>query len=432
MGLRITKRGFERRLLIASILCGVSLACVAPVRAELPVSLDAYQGITKTLYAPSRGQGLPWWSWKSSGGASKLAVFCRLHGFSRVIVPIGSVEEDWETSFSQYELPHIDELVSLAQTLRGCGIEPVAGFYVSSDFDNFANWEHVGDVVSALHVFNVTYPTARFEGLVGLQIPTAPGETYLLMNERLEAKNGQLSAGLLVGAFVSPAWMLMDSLYGAPNAIGDALSGLQEGILCCVDPQTPSDAAWPREALSYAGAAGTAMSVSIDVSSSSSADVFDELLAAEDVTGFFDAVVQYQGALRTHPSFAELVLVDYPALFERLYGAPPAAHNEPLSSLYAGGPETEIPDWPSLDGEDVIDPETNDPGDDSGETSDTDPWMPDDEKSGSYVGDSGSSGAGLGGGPGLEPPSRDAGCGCAVISQKNPSKKVLRFFVSLF
>ncbi len=408
--------------------------CLCPkgaVRAELPASLDTYQKITKTLFAPGRGQGLPWWSWKAGGGAAQLAAFCRLHGFSRVIVPIGSVQENWDLSFSKYELPYVNELASLAHTLRGSGIEPVAGFFVATSMNDLDNWEYAGDVLSALHVFNVTYVTSRFEGLVVLQVPTAPDEEYLLMNERLEAKNGQLSAGLLVAAFISPSWMVMESLYGAPNAMGEALSGLQEGILFSAEPRTVSDVALSREALSYAGAAGAVMSVSIDVSPSSGDDVFDELLLAEDKADFFGAVASYHEELRSHPHFGQIVLSDYPSLFEKLYGAPPAAYEEALSSLYGGGPEVDLLDWPSLNEEEVSGQEPQSPGDDSGSTSGDTPKVPDEEKSGSYVGQSGSSGAGLGGGPGLEPPARGSGCGC-VAAGRGAGSRLLEVVISLF
>ena len=85
---------------------------------------ERYVQVHKTLYIWNPGDlSQSWWDWNTRNIRLLLSV-CRVHGFKRAIVFVGSVQWDWENHFAMGELPHQEKFVVLFAALRKIGVMP--------------------------------------------------------------------------------------------------------------------------------------------------------------------------------------------------------------------------------------------------------------------------------------------------------------------
>ena len=97
---------------------------------------ERYIQIPKALYVWNPGDLSSWWDWTTASIDLLLSV-CRVHGFKRAIVFIGSVQWDWEHHFAVGQLPHQEKFITLFAELRRVGVMP---------YEAWQTWERIGAV----------------------------------------------------------------------------------------------------------------------------------------------------------------------------------------------------------------------------------------------------------------------------------------------
>ena len=222
-----------------------------------------YVSSQKALYVWNPGDlSQAWWNWRSSDIELLISV-CRLHGFKRAIVFIGSVQWDWQT-FQAKELPHQEAFVSLFAALRAAGILPLACYYLNDGPNDLSNWQRAADVVSAVHEFNQAFPASAVEGIEGDQEPTSISAEYLQMNEMIRARRDQLNAQLKLSVSLKPGWLRRT--YQEENMVSAALGALDVGMIMAYSSSPSTSQAWGDQALARATETNKKLTVAIETS----------------------------------------------------------------------------------------------------------------------------------------------------------------------
>ncbi|CAL6050389.1 Conserved_hypothetical protein [Hexamita inflata] len=108
-----------------------------------------------------------------------LLEFAIYHGFKQLYLFAGSVEWDWEYSFSVHRLPEHDFFVEQLKKLYANNIEVNLVVYLNDDVNNLANWERIKDVAETIKVVNEVVPvkTLHLD-----QEPSQPQQYEALIN----------------------------------------------------------------------------------------------------------------------------------------------------------------------------------------------------------------------------------------------------------
>lgn len=284
---------------------------------------ERYIQIPKALYVWNPGDLSSWWDWTAANIDLLLSV-CRVHGFKRAIVFIGSVQWDWEHHFAVGQLPHQEKFVTLFAELRRVGVMPYACFYLNDSPNNLANWERAADVVSAVHKFNEAFPLSKIEGLDGDQEPTHVSEDYLKMNQAMMARRDSLGSPLHITVSIKPGWLR--STIGNSVAAEKVLDSVDAGMMMAYSSQVATSLQWGDQALALGEVAKADVSVAIESSfRAPRTDSFWDL--AQEPMKFFQLVVDMDDHYRQFASvFQGMVVHDYEGFFKAMYGVAATAY----------------------------------------------------------------------------------------------------------
>ncbi|CAJ1342484.1 unnamed protein product [Effrenium voratum] len=272
---------------------------------------------------------------RMSSDIELLISVCRLHGFKRAIVFIGSVQWDWQT-FQAKELPHQEAFVSLFAALRAAGILPLACYYLNDGPNDLSNWQRAADVVSAVHEFNQAFPASAVEGIEGDQEPTSISAEYLQMNEMIRARRDQLNAQLKLSVSLKPGWLRRT--YQEENMVSAALGALDVGMIMAYSSSPSTSQAWGDQALARATETNKKLTVAIETSPRApQSDTFWEV-ASQEKPKFFQMLADMEEHYRLGAdgeAFQGLVVHDYEGFFEAMYGIKATSYPSPVTHLYA-------------------------------------------------------------------------------------------------
>jgi hypothetical protein len=283
---------------------------------------DLYVAVDKTVYVWNIGDlDQNWWSW-GTAQIELLVSVCRLHGFRRAIVFIGSIEWDWEQHFRVKKIPHEEKFVMLFGALREAHVVPYVAFYLNDAPNNLTASERAADVVSAVHNFNVAHPNSAVAGIEGDQEPTNIDDDYLSMNAAMQTRRDAINTKLELAVSLKPGWLRRQ--YSGVPMVDVALRNVDAGMIMAYSRDPQLSTRWGDQALALASSRGRRLSVAIETSPRApDADSFWKMASGTERISFLRNVVDMDAHYRAGAyagTYHGLVIHDYEGYFEAMYG----------------------------------------------------------------------------------------------------------------
>lgn len=327
--------------------CQLALvAAIVLLGAALPAN-EQYVKADKALYVWSASTAKPTprtsnhaaITRNDDGLADRLAAFCKLHGFSRVHLFLGSAEWDWESQWKQHKLDDEDRMAATFKALRGHGLELHLMWYLNDEPNDLSNHKRAVDLVDTIAGFNKRHPDSRITGLHCDQEPDTT-EAYASLKEMFElvaARNKELKAGLELGAALKPLWLRQD--WQGRKVFQHLVDALDTATIMAYsnNPALVKQLAAPL--LQYCEKAKKHAEVAIETGSYNAApeETFTKLVQDEPAK-FLETAAALAADLAKAKGFDRLAIHDYSQYFRALYGVDPDDKHATPAALFGAIP----------------------------------------------------------------------------------------------
>lgn len=145
-------------------------------------SFDKYVTVPKSLYVWSHTTDnkfgdKPAWQVMLEDKHDEIAylcAFCKQHGVSEVYLFIGSAEWEWDTYFSNLQIPHLQAVRSAIAKLTTHKITTHPMVYLNDEPDDLSNYERMAQIAEAVKLFKNANPSLLIGTLHIDQEPANP------------------------------------------------------------------------------------------------------------------------------------------------------------------------------------------------------------------------------------------------------------------